>query len=487
MDFVGIKLKQREYDVIALFIMLLSLVCYLLISIVNHQMFRTYAIDLGIVNNAVYSYSHFKLNYGCVFQQEHINVLARHFDWQLMFFAPLSYLLGSYTMLVVQALAAAFGGIGVYKFVGCCTKSPVIQLLSLVFFYCYFAVWHALSMDYHSSVVSAMVLPWFLYAFKIRKYKLSSFLMLFIISGGEAMAMWAFFISIALIFDYRSDNKSVRLLIGYAIFSLFYYFIVTLCIMPWLGGEHAFSDWQYSKWGNSMLQVVASAFAHPIEALRQLFVNTVGVPRGEYVKVEFWLTLMLSGAIILLVKPNYFIMMIPLVAAKMFTESPGCWSIAYHYNIGFAPIVAAGAFCVVGKIKNSAIAKIFACGAAMASIVSTFYTINNPQFYLAQNRVRFYTDDHYFRPDINVDIGHHMIENVDDTSAVCVTSCMLPHLAMREKVYSFPNIADARYVITKVHPLPPVEGSPADVDSLKKSKDWKILMHGGDLIMFERR
>lgn len=480
-------LNNKTYNILVAAIMLLSFVCYALITLVNHYMFRTYAIDLGIINNAIYSYSHFKFNYGPVFQSEPVNILAVHFNWQLMLISPLGYIFGSYTMLVVQAIAATIGGFGIYKLSGQILNNKPWQILVMLFFYCYFAVWHAMSLNAHSDVVSAMFLPWFLYFFNDKKYKLSTIFLLLIISGGESMALWTFFISLALLFDYKNEKKTFEILLIYTIFSIFYYLIITLAIMPALGGEFALSDWQYNQWGKNIVEVVFNIIKHPIEAFKQLFINTSDNPKYDYVKTEFWLMMLLSGTFFLYSKPNYIIMLIPLIGIKMFSSTPAYWSIAYQYNIGFAPVAAVGVIFAIKNFNNPVIKNITAVSAVVISLLSTIYSINNPKFNHALNRIKFYSDEHYYRPDINVDIARQMIENVDDTSAVSVTSCILPHLAMREKVYSFPDIRDAKYVITKSHPAPPVEGSPEDVENLKKDSQWKIFMRGGDLIMFVRK
>ena len=92
-------------------ILLVFATLYSLVSIVNHYNFRTYAFDLGIYNNVIYDYSKFSLNDNSVMHIEFENVLSDHFSLLLMFFAPLRYLFGSYTLLVVQICSILFGGL----------------------------------------------------------------------------------------------------------------------------------------------------------------------------------------------------------------------------------------------------------------------------------------------------------------------------------------------------------------------------------------
>ena len=111
---------------------------YALISLVNHQLFRTYSLDLGLYTNALYDYSHFQFNDSTTFKESSENLLADHFDIYLMLFSMLSYFLGTNTLLVVQIAALIFGALGVKKFFD---QRPLITNLgypAMLFFLLFF-------------------------------------------------------------------------------------------------------------------------------------------------------------------------------------------------------------------------------------------------------------------------------------------------------------------------------------------------------------
>ena len=89
---------------------------YVLISLVNHYNFRTYALDLGLYTNALWDYAHFQWNDSGVFKQVNENLLADHFDLYLIIFSPFSYIFGSYTLLILQISFVLLGGAGVYRY-----------------------------------------------------------------------------------------------------------------------------------------------------------------------------------------------------------------------------------------------------------------------------------------------------------------------------------------------------------------------------------
>ena len=90
-------------------------VLYCLISLVNHYLFKTYALDLGLYTHALYDYAHFRMADCSMFKDVPYSLLSDHFDLYLPLLSPLVYMFGSYTLLVVQIAAVLLGGWGIYK------------------------------------------------------------------------------------------------------------------------------------------------------------------------------------------------------------------------------------------------------------------------------------------------------------------------------------------------------------------------------------
>ena len=144
------RLKNEPFLWTAL---LLAGVVYGLISLVNHYYFRTYTLDLGAYTNALYDYAHFSANDSSAFNEAPENLLADHFDLYLPLFSPLSYLFGTYTLLIVQLIATLAGAIGVYRYFEYTHPQQNIRKFALIYFLLFFGVFAAFSFDYHSNVV----------------------------------------------------------------------------------------------------------------------------------------------------------------------------------------------------------------------------------------------------------------------------------------------------------------------------------------------
>jgi uncharacterized membrane protein len=134
---------------------------YVLISFVNHYQFRTCAWDLGINNNAIWDYSHFRWN-NCMLIDgpQFDNILSDHLTIYPILVSPLIWIFGTYTLLVFQIISILYGGIGVRKLILLKSNDISLANISLVMFYSVWGIFSALSFDYHDNVVASMLVPW---------------------------------------------------------------------------------------------------------------------------------------------------------------------------------------------------------------------------------------------------------------------------------------------------------------------------------------
>ena len=135
--------RQKNLTLAAVFAV--AGVLYALISLVNHYLFKTYALDLGLYTHAMYDYAHFRVDDCSMFKAVPQSILSDHFDLYLVILSPLIYVFGSYTLLIVQIAAVLLGGWGVYKLIGLYTEDGWMPVLATtVFFFSFesFMLWH---------------------------------------------------------------------------------------------------------------------------------------------------------------------------------------------------------------------------------------------------------------------------------------------------------------------------------------------------------
>ncbi len=437
-------------------------------SIGNHLCFRTYGLDLGVYTKTLYDHAHLNGNDGTFFLWEPSNQMGGHFDLYLWIFSPLVYLFGNYTLLLVQIAAVLLGMLGMYRLSGLYAKKSWLPLTAMLLVGLSFGVWHALGYDYHSNVVSAMLLPWLLYFVK-RCQRVGTVLTAVAMSiAVEASALWTAFVLLALVWDMRRDRPMRRLLMLTSAGCLAYFLVVTLWVMPLLGGGGGTGFWRYKWMGANVGEVARWVVAHPFVAVKDVFVNFTDGP-GGLLKREFFLCLLASGLLFTCFKPNYLVMLIPPLALKMLSSDvESFWGVANHYNIELCMVAAVGTVAALGRMRQGR-AQTLLCVLAVALTTCTFfYTIGRPQTPIRKANVRILDACHYRQDDFDAATARRLLKQVPADASVCATTMFTPHLAARDSVYIFPmGLAyGAGYYLLLKHHWCYYEGEEDQVDKI---------------------
>lgn len=480
------KIKKEKH--LFLFVGLFSIL-FGLITFVNHYNFKTFSLDLGLYTNALYDYSHFQWNDSTTFKKVPENLLADHFDLYLPIFSMFSFIFKTYTLLIFQWLSLILGGIGIYRLFQFKGASNKLALIAMCHFYLFFGLFSALSFDYHSNVVAAMIIPWFILSC-LSHYKLKAILLLIaILVAKENMALIMIFITLGLAFD-QWKNKEIRnrllLLSG---FSLIYFVLILGVIMPAIANSNHYPHFHYSVLGENGREAILFMFQHPLQTIEFLFTNHSNHSLGAFVKIETFVFLSLAGLPFLMRKPQYLFMLIPIIFQKMFHDNPSLWSFNFQYNIEFAPIITIGLFSIILEFKSYKLQSIFAYTALTLTFGATIRSMDRTVFWTDKTRVRIYKSDHYMR-NYDVRFVHDQLNKIDANAIVSAQSPFVPHLSLREKIYEFPVIQDASIIVInrREHPDPMTqEVFEIKTDSLLQSRHWKVKVDNGELLILERR
>lgn len=431
-----LTLSKRQKNITLATVFTLAGVVYCLISLVNHYLFKTYALDLGLYTHAMYDFLHGCIDDCSMFKDQPQSILGAHFDLYLFFLSPLVFVFGSYTLLVVQIVAVLLGGWGVYKLIGLYTDDDWLSILATAILFFSFGVIHPFAFDYHSNVLTAMMLPWLLYFIKKRQFWLSSLMVVLFVLGKENLSLWLFFIAIALMWDYRKDRKTLWYLLGYALFGLAYFLIINMVVMPKIGGEGIS---RYHHLGNNYAEIALQLITHPGETLRLLFANTSGLERCDGVKEEFFVCALATGLLFTILKPNYFLMLIPLIGQKMLSSYHLFWGVSLQYSVEFMPVLVISSFLVIIKLKNKVLRMVLAVALLVSTILTTFYTIGVPRSYVVLDQTCIYQGRHYEQKKFDATYARQLIKQIPDDASVSAASMFVPHLALREQIYDLGN------------------------------------------------
>lgn len=412
----------------------------------NHYCFRTFALDLGVFTNAIYDYSHLQWNDATVFKYKPENLLSDHFDLYLMVFSPLSYLFGQYTLLIVQITSVVIGAFGVYAYLQLRFNNEKLSLMGMLNFYLFFGIWSALSFDYHSNVVAAMIAPWLFYLIERKRFLNFGLLLAFMLIAKETISIWCFFICIGLLIEYRKDKNALLYLSLFAIVSLSYFIVTIKMIMPSLASSGTYDHFRYAIIGKDINSAFANMLSHPLNAIQNLFLNHSGEPGLDWVKTEFYGMALVSGMYLVVLRPAFLIMLISPLCIKMFNDDPTKWSIDCHYSVEFAAVITIGAFTFIGQLKSEKLKLILPYMVCLGSLIATYKLTDHSIYYHDYNRMKIYHSHHYNRG-YDLKKVHASFKLIPDTAIVCAQSPILPHLAYRNTIYPLPFVKNATYII----------------------------------------
>ncbi|MEP7264453.1 MAG: DUF2079 domain-containing protein, partial [Bacteroidota bacterium] len=213
-------------------VLVISGLLFCSISLVNHYNFRTYAWDLGINNNAIYDYAHFRWNDCMLLRPQFQNVLSDHFTIYPILVSPFYWLSGSWTMLLFQIAAILSGGCGVYCYFKLKTDNKWIPVLASIHFFSTWGIFSALAFDYHDNVVAAMFVPWAFYFFEKKEFQKTFLMILLICIGKENMALWSAFICGGLFLLNVKEPEKRNAAALFSIFSIIYFALAVKVFIP---------------------------------------------------------------------------------------------------------------------------------------------------------------------------------------------------------------------------------------------------------------
>lgn len=442
---MAVPKKKRIDDKKARGILLLFALLYSLVSIVNHLMMRTYALDLGVYTHALWQYAHGQWADCSIFAWpvDNQNLLHDHFDLYVVLFSPLVFIFGEYTLIIIQIVAVLLGGWGIYRLIGSYDRKGKLPIIAMMSYLSFFGIWHALAFDYHSNVVAANLLPWFFLSLKNKRYGWGAVLVVLLCISKETTALWIVFVTVALMFDYHKDKVTIRWLTVYAVFSLVYFVLIAMVVMPSMGGV-SLGFWRYDYMGDSMGSMASFLLTHPLQALRFFFTNFTGDADYDRLKLEFWLCCAFSGMALCVFKPNYLLMMVPPVLMKMMSRDSGFWGVGFHYNVELAPVLVIGGFLVLCRWKQKGYGNIVGILSALflVSILSvSVYSTNHPVTNIRRDNVCLYSRDHYRQKQFDRQYARQLLDMIPEDASVSAAAPFVPHLALRQNITLFPVMA----------------------------------------------
>ena len=480
---------KRNYPLILILISFFLIYC--LLAIVNHFSFRTYALDLGMFNQAIYFFSKGQnAIYTLDLTGQTYPFLATHSSPILILFSPLRYLFGSYTLLVIQVLFILFGAVGIHKIA--IDKYKFEQRIALILVIHFLSIWgiySALSFDFHMNVIGAMCIPWFIYYFKDNP-KYAFYFLFFILLTMEVFGIFLFFIILTYIIKHKSFSLKDNYLQYIQLFiCIIYVFLVILIVMPAL--QNTGTNLQLKRYeliGGSLSEMISFIFTKPIE-FWNVFIGNKIEPIYDGIKLETVLMILFSGGIVFFLRPIYLIVLFPILAIKFLSNDYGFWGINNQYSIELVPVISLVVIDLSSKYtKYRKIITFFVLSTTILGTIQTMHS-RKSKWYNEKNN-NLFAKEHY-QSEFQYSKLNKVFKTIDKEEKVSAVTNFVPHLAFRKVIYHFPIVKDATtIVLTKKegfnYPLTQEEYD-NEIKRFKLDSSFRIAYSDKTLIIFKKK
>ena len=123
-----------------------------------------------------------------------------------------------------------------------------------------------------------------------------------------------------------------------------------------------------------------------------------------------------------------------------------------------------------------------------------FITISTIQkrksFWYSKHETCYYCPVHY-KTQLNIAEVNRTLKLIPANASVAASAKLAPHISLRDKVYHFPNINKAAFIVVilnneNCYPLT-VEAYFHKIESLKKSDEYVIDFQSDDLLILKRK
>jgi uncharacterized membrane protein len=311
--------RVRHYAGIAL-ITTASLAFYLYHAFADQARFLTTGYDLGIFDQAVRAYSHFRAPM-VPLKGAHYDIFGDHFHPIIAVLAPLYWIWDNLGMLLIaQAVLTAASIPVVYRF----TRRRAGETMSLIVAAAYGFGWPLqalIDFDFHEIAFATPLAALAIDALDRRDDRKLMIWCGLLLLVREDMGLLVALIGVLVLAQRRGKG---RLAVGMIAVGVGMYLLTTGVIIPHFASGHRFAYGnQFGSLGPTVPAAMTNIVTHPWHAAAVFFTPSV--------KTQTLLLLILPLVLIPLRSP-YALLALPLLAERFFNSRENLWIAIFHYN-----------------------------------------------------------------------------------------------------------------------------------------------------------
>lgn len=432
-------------------------------SIYRHFTFQTNSFDLGTYSQISYLYSH-KLSFYSSLM--HMPLIADHFEPILLLLAPFYKLFPTpITLLVIQAFMVGLSSIPIYLIASHKIKSVLSRVLITLAYLSHPGILAAINFDFHTATISLLPLSLILYTWYFKKWRLYWAALLFALLFKEDIPL--FILGLGIFEIIQKQRKQGIATISLALIS---FYLIKYLFMPFLspGAESSYIASSMLPLDDPITLLII-LIQHPTFPLTIMLNSPMKIATTDIVLKPF--------AFFSILSPLSWLTAIPYLFLRFSTTNTQYWSNNFHYNANLVPFLAVSAILAIEKYKiPKKMITISLLFALILGGLSPFSLVWSPKNWFVNDTSSY-------------SYIYNSLAKIPTDAAVSAQSPIVPHLINREKIYLFPEIYDAQYIVlnTKLNNYPLKEnGLNENITALKSSKEWQVIDENKGMIIFKK-
>jgi uncharacterized membrane protein len=448
--------------------------------VLRHRAFESGRFDLGNMVQAVWSTAEGRPLEVTNLQGEQVSRLASHVDPLLAAFAPLWLAWPSPSLLlVVQAIAVALGAVPVFwlaeKHVGSAYAGVAFAFAYLL----YPPVQWLTIDDFHAVALACPLLLFALwYLDEDRLALFAAFAVPAVLAKEEigfvvaAMGVW-----------YALFRGRLRAGGAIAAIAAAWSVVAIAVIIPAAGDGGSDFYGRYEEVGGSPGGIVETAVTDPGRILSAAF---------DRPGLEYLAELLLPLAGYWLLAPAALLVAVPELAVNLLSSAATQTSIHFHYTAGLVPGLVAASVLGAARLVRArpSLAAPVGAVAVVAALVANYRLGAIPLWQHVPGGETLGADAYDVTERDRV--AERALDGIPGGEPVTATNTLGAHLSERKRIFSFPLIADARWIaVDERRPSlgdrldPP--GARARIAAVRRDPAWRVVFHEDGILVLTRR
>lgn len=428
------------------------------LSYLRHASFHSHAYDLGILAQAMWNTINGRPFATTVMFEYTSNLLAHHFAPILLLIAPL-YALWPHpeTLLVVQAAALALAIIPVYR-IGRRLGGEPTGLALAAAYWLYPPVHYVNLFDFHEIALAVPLLAFALEAFLADRPRRGALFIGLALLTREEVAVVTAGVGLWLFFRGRRRWGLALVAVG-----TLWAALTIGWLEPALGGTGRYYYLRRYEWlGRSPAEIAVTFLTRPDYVAAGLLTRE---------RFDFLLRLFLPLGLLPLLGPELLVLSLPSFGYLLLSNYREQYELANQYSAVLIPWLVAAAGVGAARLLAWRVRPAITLGLLLGAGLGAYLAYGPGPL-----GGRFRPDE--FVISAHVQTGRELLGLVPRDASVSAQSDLVPHLTNRERVYTFPNLFGADYIVvdTTASPWP---FRPAEfrrfLDRIDRNPAWRLM------------